>query len=74
MEKYNGWTNWDTCNAHLWLTNDEGAYNVAINTLSPETLVKEFHSLFFSEISKRYIDDININKVNWVEIYKNLKS
>lgn len=26
---YNGWANWATWNAHLWLTNDEGSYELA---------------------------------------------
>lgn len=26
-EKYNGWTNWETWNAYLWITNNEGDYN-----------------------------------------------
>ena len=26
-EKYNGWTNWETWDAYLWMTNDEGGYN-----------------------------------------------
>ena len=26
-EGYQGWKNWDTWNANLWLNNDEAAYN-----------------------------------------------
>lgn len=26
---YNGWVNWETWNANLWLTNDEGTYRMA---------------------------------------------
>jgi hypothetical protein len=26
MSAYNGWTNWETWNVNLWLTNDEGSY------------------------------------------------
>src|SRR5210317_899753 len=32
-ETYNGWPNWETWNANLWLTNDEGAYNYMIETV-----------------------------------------
>ena len=27
MERYNGWTNYETWNWNLWITNEEGAYN-----------------------------------------------
>ena len=27
-EEYNGWSNWETWNANLWLTNDEGVYEM----------------------------------------------
>ena len=26
MEKYNGWTNYETWNVNLWFNNDEGLY------------------------------------------------
>ena len=28
-EKYNGWTNWETWNTNLWMTNEEGWYHEA---------------------------------------------
>jgi hypothetical protein len=30
MEKYNGWTNWETWNAYNWLTSEEDIMNGAI--------------------------------------------
>jgi hypothetical protein len=28
-KKYNGWTNWETWNTNLWMTNEEGWYHEA---------------------------------------------
>ena len=33
-EKYNGWTNWETWNVNLWLSNDENLYNETKELLS----------------------------------------
>jgi len=35
VEKYHGWANRETWAAYLWLTNDEGLYRKAIETLGP---------------------------------------
>lgn len=45
-EEYNGWSNWQTWNVALWISNDEGLYAIARKsgnyaTLS-EALVEEF--------------------------------
>lgn len=29
MSDYNGWTNWETWNAHLWLSNEPGSDDAA---------------------------------------------
>jgi hypothetical protein len=33
--EYNGWTNWETWNTNLWMTNDEGAYETAREIVAP---------------------------------------
>ena len=33
-EGYNGWENWETWCVHLWLTNDEGTYDLTRETVA----------------------------------------
>lgn len=63
---YNGWTNWDTWNAYNWLTESEGIYNSAKRTTGPT----ELRELFGEYISGQ--DDIDLDEVNWDEVYEGL--
>ena len=33
---YNGWTNWETWNASLWVNNDYGLYNFVLRLVNSE--------------------------------------
>jgi len=65
-DEYNGWTNWDTWNAYNWLTESEGMYNSAKRTTGPV----ELRELFGEYISDK--DNIDIDEVNWDEVYNGL--
>lgn len=64
---YNGWTNWDTWNANLWLTNEEGIYYGAVCCHSSDNL------RMFWLINLDGTDGIDDNRVNWSEIFKALQ-
>jgi hypothetical protein len=68
-EKYNGWTNWDTCAAGLWLSNDsrvpEWLYTTARLWLRQGKPADKLH-LFIDEIGNP--DQIDYAKVNWDEV------
>jgi hypothetical protein len=64
--EYNGWTNWDTWNTYNWLTESEGVYNSAKRTTGPT----ELRELFGEYISGQ--DDIDLDEVNWDEVYEGL--
>lgn len=69
MQKYNGWTNWDTWNANLWLNNHEVAYKAFINELTLEK--PRLEDLFLrlrNEIKDFATDAITLSKINWQEI------
>ena len=65
-DEYNGWTNWDTWNAYNWLTESEGVYNSAKRTTGPG----ELRELFGEYISGQ--DGIDLDEVNWDEVYEGL--
>lgn len=60
-EGYNGWTNWDTWNANIHLTNDESDYNYVVGE-SPETIKIYWVDLFDN------IDGIDTDLINFQEI------
>ena len=66
-DTYNGWTNWDTWNANLWLNNDPSDYRDACRA----TDANELRQVFEETFGEGY-DDINMDKVNWQEIYEGL--
>lgn len=65
MEKYNGWTNWDTWNAHLWLSNDEYTYNVLRLNSEPDGF-EELATGLIRDMGNR--DGIDFGYVNWEEV------
>jgi hypothetical protein len=77
VKKYNGWTNWDTWNAHLWLSNDEVTYKRLMNVIK---VTKELDDVEKMAIYGAHLikemgnpDNITFKNVNWVEILKALQ-
>jgi hypothetical protein len=70
---YHGWSNWDTWDANLWLTNDEFSYHIVFELDDPDQ-IREFFLIQFRDISTDtgWIDGINPLRVNWQEIYDSL--
>ena len=64
-KEYNGWTNWDTWNSYNWLTESEYPYKVALRATGPTQLRQ-----FFIEMFQPDHDDIDVEEVNWDELYE----
>lgn len=74
---YQGWTNWDTWNANLWLTNDQYLYNAAM-TCQDARAVRALFMETFADSTRfwgehPYLDGINPDAVNWQEILDSLQ-
>jgi len=66
MSRYQGWSNWHTWNANLWIMNEYYTYKVAQTCRSGEEFREEFADYILS-----CSDGIDLDQVNWDEIYTN---
>lgn len=73
-QEYNGYTNWDTWNAALWLSNhSEGVYHEARNIAKHGTtdqLRRYVESAYANNI---FTDEADLANVNWAEVRKSLR-
>jgi len=75
--KYNGWTNWETWNINLWLTDDEGSYELVKACKTPGA-IKDIVENWADEqglLNKGLFTDLinmGLRQVNWVEIFDGL--
>jgi len=73
-ESYNGWTNWDTWNASLWLNNEEDVYSYfqkIARYLDPHNYsdIEELADVLEQELPELTLgDDYDPGKVNWMEV------
>jgi|TARA_R100000049_G_C1917916_1_gene63784 uncharacterized protein YcaQ len=70
MKQYNGWTNWETWETNLHLTNTQYYYNRA------KHWARKSNFQMLRDLADHIIPDeekINFDKVNWAEIAEGLK-
>ena len=64
--EFNGWTNWETWNANLWMTNEEWSYK-ALRLVHDIKALEEFWIDYFEGT-----DDIETAKINFEEIFNSM--
>jgi hypothetical protein len=74
-KEYNGWTNWDTWNVNLWLTNDEWSYSQAnrlcraVDLDEGDNARNRLKKAALRELAEGVVgDDVNFDNVDWDEI------
>lgn len=61
--EYNGWTNWDTWCANLWMTNEPDWQAELEASRSLEDVRK-----VWDEVEMFCLDSVDVERVNWEEI------
>ncbi len=71
---YNGWSNWETWNVALWLSNKRAYYHYYIALIGDCDDVGEFETKLrvFEKNMQTDLDDDDWNDVDWQEIAENL--
>lgn len=70
-EKYQGWTNWDTWNAYLWLSNDEQLYRMCRRYAGLPGFETKAWDLLVDATGNP--DEITKSEVNWTEVEEAFK-
>lgn len=74
MGDYNGWTNWDTWAANLWLTNDEGTYHHAQEIVNADmTYEARVLSMAYLLDGLGNPDEVDYHEVDWSSIIQALR-
>ena len=83
-EKYNGYTNYETWNAALWIDNDQGEQEYWLEQAKDSDKIwelaesmKDYHQEFANEVIPEtgFFSDIfqhSLEQVNWYEIAENM--
>ena len=70
---YNGWTNWETWNAALWIGNDEFMYSIAKRAYSWRNCVDLLRMHGYTETGDDLrFDDVNIDEDEMNEMLEDL--
>lgn len=82
-EEYNGWSNYETWLANLWLNNDQDCYSIICYVL---TLATDIYAKAnkLKDLVRERLDEVNLDpslasdllsssflRINWVEIIQN---
>lgn len=73
LKTYNGWTNWNTWNVNTWLVNDVYCLSLAMMIKKTSNKLSDFIEIMLPFINNVITDDINIELVNFTEIFENLE-